>query len=223
MVRVVRDRLKFLAAVFVGLAPLIGLFILAKQADPAVADAASIRSVGDARTAEGRFWFTIEQSRTDAASPEEQSAKLRSLLQTLPVEEVEEFDRMFRARMNDAYSWDLWGAAYVIHGGESDDGFEYFRAWLISKGRFLFEGAVADPDSLADLVPGDARGPLEFDGISSIAPEVWAAKTGRDPAAMPSMPEAAQEPSGTPFNEDEAALARRYPKLWRRFGTHPLG
>ncbi|WP_217498085.1 MULTISPECIES: DUF4240 domain-containing protein [Sphingomonas] len=34
-----------------------------------------------------------------------------------------------------SYRWDLWRAAKVAKGGVSDDGFEYFRTWLISRGR----------------------------------------------------------------------------------------
>jgi hypothetical protein len=30
------------------------------------------------------------------------------------------------------------------------------------------------------------------------------------------------EPTGTAFSEDPAALAARYPKLWKRFGEAPL-
>jgi hypothetical protein len=26
-----------------------------------------------------------------------------------------------------AYTWDLWGAVFVLNGGDSDDGFEYFQ------------------------------------------------------------------------------------------------
>ena len=216
-------RLKILIAICVGLAPLIGLFLIARQSGPAIAETALPRPVGDLRTPEGQFWFTIEQSRTDTTSQEAQEAKLRALLQERSAEEIEEFDRMFRARMSESYSWDLWGAAYVIHGGASDDGFEYFRRWLISNGRHFYEQAVADPESLADLVPANQKEPLEFEGISYVAPEIWAGKTGRPAAAMPAgevpTPSA---PSGTPFEEDEAALAKRYPRLWRRFGDNPL-
>jgi hypothetical protein len=41
-------------------------------------------------------------------------------------------------------------------------------------------------------------------------PEAGATLTGR-------------QPSGEPFPEDEDHLARRYPKLWQRFGAKPLG
>jgi hypothetical protein len=30
---------------------------------------------------------------------------------------------------------DQWGAAYLANGGCSDDGFDYFRGWLIGQGR----------------------------------------------------------------------------------------
>ena len=35
--------------------------------------------------------------------------------------------------------------------GCSDDGFDYFRGWLIARGRQAFDQAVADPDALANL------------------------------------------------------------------------
>jgi hypothetical protein len=53
--------------------------------------------------------------------------------------------------MADSYRSSLWAAAYVINGGCSDDGFDYFRGWLMLQGREAFGQAVADPDSLADL------------------------------------------------------------------------
>ena len=46
--------------------------------------------------------------------------------------ECDLFEAAFRRYLNEAYTWDLWGAADVIHGGCSDDGFEYFRRWLVS-------------------------------------------------------------------------------------------
>jgi hypothetical protein len=49
----------------------------------------------------------------------------------------------------------LWGAAYLINGGCSDDGFDYFRRWLILQGHKVFQAAIANPDSLADVVDPD--------------------------------------------------------------------
>lgn len=51
-----------------------------------------------------------------------------------------------------ATAWDLCGAAARIFGGWCcDDGFRYFRRWLVGQGRATFESAVALPDSLAGV------------------------------------------------------------------------
>jgi hypothetical protein len=152
-----------------------------------------------------------------------QTARLGESLSALTVPEIEAFQRVFDDKLAQAYSWDLWGAAYVVHGGESDDGFEYFRRWLISRGRSSFEKAVAEPDSLAELIPDNPAGPLENEEIGFVAMEIWARKTGRGPAEMPGAATMrSAEPTGLPFEEDEEALAKRYPKLWSRFGADPI-
>lgn len=140
--------------------------------------------------------------------------------------ELEAFEAAFQRQMARSYSWDLWGAAWLIHdGGESDDGFEYFRRWLISKGRRVFEHVTADPDSLGDILATNSRDALEFEAFAYVAGDVWSEKTGRDAGEMPRPSVAAlpAEPSGVPFEEDRNKLAGRYPRIWRLFGTQPLG
>jgi hypothetical protein len=142
-------------------------------------------------------------------------------------EEIISFEVAFRRYLNLAYTWDLWGAAYVIHGGCSDDGFEYFRRWLVSRGRDVYEAALADPDSLAqrDVQPGP-DGVWEFEEIYYVVGDAFKEKGGEGDVRDHSEPEAGMggpEPSGEPFSEEEEHLARRYPKLWQRFGTEPLG
>src|SRR5215467_7457478 len=97
-----------------------------------------------------QFWQIIER----AAPPNHDSddlhmEALRAVLRELSLEEIISFEVAFRRYLNEAYTWELWGAAYVINSGCSDDGFEYFRRWLVSKGRDVYELALADPDSLA--------------------------------------------------------------------------
>ena len=51
-----------------------------------------------------------------------------------------------------AFTWGLRGAAMRIFCGWcSDDSFEYFRLWLIGRGRMTFERAITMPDSLAGM------------------------------------------------------------------------
>jgi hypothetical protein len=175
---------------------------------------------------EDRFWTLVGTTTAFESDPERQLSALRASLERLSIEDIEAYEATFDEQMRRSYSWDLWGAAYVVHGGASDDGFEYFRCWLISKGRGVFERVIADPDSLGDILVPNVKGVLEFEDFAYVARQVWGQKTGHSSNRMPNAANMIYpdlEPSGTKFEEDAAHLAKRYPKLWRRFGTHPLG
>jgi hypothetical protein len=193
------------------------------------ADADEIRPgfarVGELRPmSDERFWGLIEATKAYENDPGRQIAALRSSLAQLSVEDIEGFEATFNAQLKRSYSWDLWGAAYVIHGGASDDSFEYFRCWLISKGRAVFEKVLIDPDSLADLLAPKVEGPLELEEFAYVARNVWSEKAGRPGRDMPNAANMMYHhaPSGTEFEENPTYLARRYPKLWQRFGNNPL-
>lgn len=97
------------------------------------------------------FWKIIDRTKPGKADQDEQLALLHSELEKLSPHELEVFGANMDRILTDSYSWDLWGAAYVIMGGASDDSFEYFRVWMISQGQQFFETAKADPDKLADV------------------------------------------------------------------------
>jgi hypothetical protein len=82
-----------------------------------------------------RFWETIAQ----ADSPQD----LHRRLAQLPEPDLADFEFHHERTFADSYDWGLWGAAYVINGGCSDDCFDYFRAYLISRGREVFEAEYA--------------------------------------------------------------------------------
>jgi len=173
-----------------------------------------------------RFWQLVDATTPFEADPQRQLAALHGELASLPTKEIEEFEVAFDQEMKRSYSWDLWGAAYVVHAGASDDGFEYFRCWLISKGKRVFEKVLADPDSLADILAPDVRGVLEFEQFAYVARKTWGEKTGKPANKMPNaawMMYPGRQPTGVPFDEDSNSLAKRYPKLWKRFGSTPLG
>lgn len=81
-----------------------------------------------------------------------------------------------------------WQAAYLINGGCSDDGFEYFRGWLLTQGREVFERAVALPDTLADLpVVQQAAangGDLECESMYGVVWDAYAVVAGWQPPAV---------------------------------------
>ncbi|MDT0459241.1 Protein of unknown function [Streptomyces sp. 2224.1] len=168
---------------------------------------------------ETEFWELIDGSREAAAGdPEEQADALVERLLGLDPDAVVDFARHFEARYNRAYSWDLWAAASVLLGGAGDDAFDYFRCWLIAQGREVFEGALHDPDQLAELlddfdeaVDGDAE------ELGYAADEAYEQLTG---GVMPDLglPPPPREPVGTYLDfDDDRTMAERFPTLWDRF------
>ncbi|MGW2747624.1 DUF4240 domain-containing protein [Streptomyces sp. NPDC001450] len=168
---------------------------------------------------ESEFWELIDTTRQAAeGDPEEQADLLVDRLLQLDPETVLDFARHFESRYNRAYHWDLWGAAWVLLRGASDDAFDYFRCWLIGQGREVFEGALHSPDSLAELLE-DFDEEIDGDGeeLGYAADEAYEQLTG---AVAPDLgiSAAPAEPEGTPIDfENEAALAELYPRLSARF------
>ena len=100
---------------------------------------------------EDGFWKIVQNANDRSGGDMDQKCDaLRQQIPALSKDDALEFARHFDAMMDKAYDWPLWGAAYVINGGCSDDTFTDFRAALISRGRQAFERALSDPDSLAD-------------------------------------------------------------------------
>ncbi|MFK8910728.1 DUF4240 domain-containing protein [Streptomyces sp. YS-3] len=169
---------------------------------------------------ETEFWELIDSTRADAeGDPEDHAELLVERLLQLDPESVLDFARHFEARYNRAYAWDLWGAAAVLLGGAGDDAFDYFRCWLIGQGREVFEGAVHEPDRLAELLD-DFDEEIDGDGedLGYAADEAYEQLTGAVTPDLGIAPQPA-EPVGTALDpEDEGALAERFPRLWERFG-----
>jgi Protein of unknown function (DUF4240) len=106
-----------------------------------------------------RFWELIEAAAVAVdVDCEAQAERLTAMLEQLAPEEIVSFERHFTRRLAEAYRWDLWGLAYQLNGGCSDDDFVYFRCWLLAQGRATWEAALRDPDSLMDHPSATGRG-----------------------------------------------------------------
>ena len=108
------------------------------------------------------FWQIIDQARRVSSNPgdaDEIALQTSAVLATQTTEEIIEFAVVFERLQDVSYRWDLWAAAYLINGGCSDDGFDYFRGWLVAQGQKVWDAALADPDSLADVAPGPESDP----------------------------------------------------------------
>ena len=168
-----------------------------------------------ARTEGQEFWQLTDHTREEAGNDTgRQSQLLEQQLSKLPAEQIVAFQRMRHELDERAYTWDLWGAAYVIEDGCSDDCFRDFRAYLISLGRGPYEAALRDPDSLASVVQDAEEG--DWENADNVAPDAYQSATGEDIPAEDS--DLSGDPRGEPWDdEDQEALVQRYPALAARF------
>ena len=160
------------------------------------------------------FWATIADCRTRTSDLDELVSELTNTLKNRSVEEILDFRLAFNECRDRAYRWDLWGAAYVINGGCSDDGFDYFLGWLIAHGKEYYEAALQNPERAGDAVePGDE---VECEDFWYVAGDAYEAATGKDDFydQLPNRP--SQELQGEYWDEDD--LPRLFPELWKRFG-----
>ena len=158
------------------------------------------------------FWELTDEARTEAGSVFEVAPALADLLLTLEPDEIISFAQHTKELLAESYRWDLWAVAYIVNGGSSDDGFEYFRGWLIAQGRERFLAALQDPQRIGDWAEAGA---CECEDILFAAENANENRTGAefpyDDIDVPFL----SEPAGAPWEEDE--LETLYPKLCERF------
>ncbi|QMU68481.1 DUF4240 domain-containing protein [Streptacidiphilus sp. P02-A3a] len=174
-------------------------------------------------TDETEFWQLIDETREAAqGDPVDQAELLVERLLGLTPDDVIDFARLFEARLARAWRLDLWGAADLLLGGAGDESFDYFCCWLIGQGRDVFEGALADPDTLADLVPDfDEEVDGDAEELGDAADRAHEQLTGMPlpELGLPVRPAEPVEPSGGGFDFDDArVMEERFPRLWQRYG-----
>jgi len=120
--------------------------------------------------AEDQFWAIVQSSLDESGGDLEcQENCLVNSLERLTPEEMIGFRLRTDKLLHDSYKSEMWCAGYLINGGCSDDGFEYFRLWLISKGKIVFEDANRNPDSLIDHIDENLGQDFEFESFWYVA------------------------------------------------------
>ncbi len=108
-----------------------------------------------------RFWHIIETVRAESQSTDAFLERLTETLQALPAEDIVSFDLQFRLLDGEASTDDLRDAVNLILKRCTDTDFDNFRRWLVAQGQTVFEQALPDPDTLADVVSVDTLPLLE--------------------------------------------------------------
>jgi hypothetical protein len=155
------------------------------------------------------FWGLVEDARASVddtvADPDGVADGLTKALGALEADEIVGFGVVLARLQVESYQWGLWAAAYLINSGASEDGFDSFRGWLIAQGREVWEAALTDPDSLADVVDEDRPEGFEgFDGegVLHVGSHAYKNLTGDDAAYWKAVDAQAPDTPDLPAGEE---------------------
>lgn len=158
------------------------------------------------------FWQVIDSARAESQGDlDRQTELIEERLSSSEPSEIIAFQQQLDDVMNEANTWDLWAAAYIINAGASNDGFEYFRAWLVMQGKQVFHAAVQNAESLADY-SGVQLNEADWEELLYLPRRIYEEKVGH---AM-SLPHSFTDTQGEPWEQDE--LEERYPRLSAAYG-----
>ncbi|MBC1475162.1 DUF4240 domain-containing protein [Listeria grandensis] len=130
-----------------------------------------------------KFWKIIKKTIVrGGADIDERAEVLEKLLSKLKPDDIVKWQLILAEYLEVSKVDRLWAAAYLLNDGASDDGFDYFRAWLISLGEAGFLAILEDPDLLGELLQDgiDDDFLAEFEEIMYISSDVYLEKTGED-------------------------------------------
>lgn len=171
---------------------------------------------------EDHYWRIVAASLANTGREDDQEELLIAQLEKLTPKEIIGFRLRTDKSLYDTYTPEMWCAGYLMNGGCSDDGFEYFRNWVISRGRDVYYKAKANPDSLI-AEADDSLDMYDFESFWYVALEAFQNKTGKDLYDYISQDfkfGEADYPTMT-FNwreSDPESMRRLCPQLFERFG-----
>ena len=128
---------------------------------------------------EDKFWAIVSKSLENSIDEQEQEEKLIEEITHLSPKEMIGFRLRTDKLLQETYNAEMWCAGYIMNGGCSDDGFEYFRNWVISRGKEIYYQAKENPDKLIQEVLAD-KYEYEFESFWYVALEAFNRKTGKN-------------------------------------------
>ncbi|WDE96840.1 DUF4240 domain-containing protein [Lentisphaera profundi] len=148
------------------------------------------------------FWQIIDNAHNESnGSMDKKCRILKNKLSTLSHEQLIAFSSHFDTMNHNSYTWPLWGAAYLLNGGCSDDSFTDFRTTLISMGKNTYSRALHDPNTLSE-VKFDQNDPC-YEGYEYAVNDVLQEQLGDIPKSTSPFP---IEPKGEEWDEDELEI-----------------
>ena len=125
------------------------------------------------------FWNIVASSLENSKSQDAQERFLVKEIEKLTPKQMIGFRLRTDKLLYDTYNSELWCAGYIMNGGCSDDGFEYFRNWIISRGKDTYDNAKENPDTLiSEFVEGQEY--YDFEGFWYVALTAFENTTGKE-------------------------------------------
>lgn len=125
------------------------------------------------------FWNIVDSSIKNTKNQDAQERYLVKEIEKLTPKQMIGFRLRTDKLLYDIYNSEMWCAGYIMNGGCSDDGFEYFRNWIISRGKDTYYKAKENPDSLiSEFVEGEEY--YEFESFWYVALTAFENKTGKE-------------------------------------------
>lgn len=128
---------------------------------------------------EDLYWAIIDKSLKNTTNQDDQEQYLINEIGNLTPKQIIGFRLRTDKLLYDTYNSDMWCAGYIMNGGCSDDGFEYFRNWIISRGKTTYYNTKQNPDNLISEVNSELE-IYDFESFWYVALEAFNQKTGKD-------------------------------------------
>jgi hypothetical protein len=155
------------------------------------------------------FWELIILNREKSDDKIDFIEKLSNQLEEFKPTEIKRFERTFLTKYQELNRWEIWALAYIVRRGCGDDAFDYFKAWVISKGQKTFEDIKSL--KISELKQHFDEDP-QLEEMFSLAENVYENKTGE---LMSPVRVKKQKLSGKEWNEDN--LEKEFPEIWKIF------
>lgn len=98
------------------------------------------------------FWNYVSEAQNNTKNGSEMLNYLTEKLSKETDETIFSFGIIIDELMLESYNEKLWCASYLINGEDSEEFFDFFRLWLISQGKDVYEEILKNPDNLIKYV-----------------------------------------------------------------------
>jgi hypothetical protein len=127
------------------------------------------------------FWELIDKAiQAPNSNFETRCVTLTELLTAYSAEEILAFEHILRNKIEEASTWPVMAATFVVCSFISDDTYEDFRAWLVGQGREKFYKALQDPNEICNFLSPKEAEDLGGEYMLFVAVNAWLEKTGEE-------------------------------------------